>query len=372
VRRWLATGGVLALGCLASAGPTASALAAPAAPGGPARALQAMHASLQPWPVTITIRTVPPLAGVRFTFDGFVLVTGAHGEASHTEPHNFSPHKLRLVYSQLHRPGRRYRFVRWAGQRDPNQAFLPTVRGLPMRANYTVTAAFAVDCPVTPQFSYQQGGALDPARISAVTVRTSTGQERALSTAGPTWLVCRDPVYRDGTLSSRSVWYSVPSIMVGGTNVTTAGAQRFQPDTSPRPTLVGYFHNLTITAHDALFGGPTGSEAVLTMPDLSVRTLALGPGHTITLRSLPQGEYQVEVKAGSSQISQQSVRLSRDQVVNLTAVSRADLATVGGILIIILAGIPLLSRQRRTWVLGHARHLRTDLVRRLRKGDASA
>jgi hypothetical protein len=366
VRRRLALGGVLVLAWLGSVSLAPSALAASGNP------VTSGHASLQPWPVTITIRTVPPLAGVRFTFDGSVIVTGAHGEASHTERHNFGQHTLRLAHTRIHRPGRRYRFVRWAGQRDPNQAFLPTVHGLPMRASYTVTAAFAVDCPVTPHFSYQQGGPLDPARISAVTLRTSTGQERALSTVGTTWLACQEPVYRDGTVSVRSVRYSVQTIMVGGTNVTSAGAQRFEPDTSPRPTLVGHFHDLTITAHDALFGGPTGSEAVVTMPDLSVRTLALGPGHRITLSSLPQGEYQVEVKAGSSQISGQSVRLSHDQVVNLTAVSPADLATVGGALIAIMAGLPLLSRQRRTWVLKHSRHLRTELIRRLRRGDAPA
>jgi hypothetical protein len=241
-----------------------------------------------------------------------------------------------------------------------------------MRANYTITAGFAVDCRVTPSFSYQQGGALDPARISAVTLRANTGQQQSLRPAGATWLQCEVPVYRDSKLSSRPVRYSVQTIMVGGTNITSAGAQRFEPDISPRPTLVGYFHDLTITAHDALFGGPTGSEAVVTMPDLSVRTLALGPGHRITLRSLPQGEYQVEVKAGRSQISMQSVRLSHDQVVNLTAVSPADLATVGGVVIVIMAGLPLLSRQRRTWVLGHSRHLRTELIRRLRRGNASA
>ena len=362
----LALGGVLVT---ASLGSLCLAQPALAAPGTPA---QAGQASLQPWPVTITIRTVPPLPGIRFTFDGSAVTTGVHGKASVTERHDFSHHTLRLVHTRIGWRGRRYRFVRWAGQRDPNQAFVPTVRGLPMRASYTVTAAFAADCPVTPSFSYQWGGPLDPARISAVTLRASTGQEQSLSARGVTWLECQIPVYRDGTLSSRPVLYSVQSITVAGTNVTSAGAQRFEPDHDPRPSLVGYFHDLTISAHDALFGNAAGSEAVVTMPDHSVRTLALGAGHRLILRNLPQGDYQVMVKAGGAQIPTQNVRLSHNQVVDLTAVSPADMAALVGALAAVLAGLPMLSRQRRGRVLGFFRRLHVGLFRRQRRGAAKA
>jgi len=106
--------------------------------------------SVQPWPITITIRTVPSLAGIRFVFDGSPIVTGPGGSTSVTEQHNFSAHTLTLADTKLSASGRKYTFVRWAGQRDPDQAFRPTVQGLPMRADYTVTASFAVMCPVSP------------------------------------------------------------------------------------------------------------------------------------------------------------------------------------------------------------------------------
>jgi hypothetical protein len=157
---------------------------------------------------------------------------------------------------------------------------------------------------------------------------------------------------------------------VAGTNVTSAGAQRFEPDRNPRPSLVGYFHDLTITAHDALFGNAAGSEAVVTMPDHSVRTLTLGRGHRLILRNLPQGDYQVVVKAGGSDIPTQNVRLSHDQVVDLTAVSRADMAALVGALAAVLAGLPMLSRQRRGRVLGFFRRLHIELFRRLHRGAA--
>ena len=83
-----------------------------------------------------------------------------------TEQHNFSAHTLTLADTKLSASGRRYTFVRWAGQRDPDQAFRPTVQGLPMRADYTVTASFAVMCPVSPRLAQQDGVALAANRVS--------------------------------------------------------------------------------------------------------------------------------------------------------------------------------------------------------------
>jgi hypothetical protein len=337
--------------CLAFAQPAAMAAAGqPARPTGP---------SLQPWPITITIRTVPALRGVRFAFDGRRLTTGRRGQVSQTERHNFSLHTLRLLRTRFATRNRRYSFVRWAGQRDPNQAFSPRVRGLPMRANYTVTASFAVQCPVLPFFTDQHGSALDPGRIALVSLRSDTGQPASLSPSGTTWLPCARTIYRGSTLSSRPVRYSVQSVMILGANVVHAGVERFWPDRTPDPTVVGYFHDLTIAAHDALFGSGTGTIALVTLPDNSLRRVPLGAGHAATLSNLPQGRYRVEVKAGSAIISAQSLRLSKDQTVNFTAVTMWDLATVGGAVLLIAAGLPLLSGSRRKRVLGLlARHRR--------------
>jgi hypothetical protein len=330
------------------------ALAQPAMAAG-AQAASTATGSRQPWPVTITIRTVPPLAGVRFTFDGQPLVTGPGGTVSHTERHNFSKHALSLADTRIKTPSRHYRFARWAGQRDPNQAFLPTVRGLPMRASYTVTAAFGVRCPVTPYFTDQKGFPLDPLRITAATLRSDSGRPARLDPTKTSWLRCGRAAYRGNTMASRNVRYSVQSVMFGGTNIVHAGIERFSPRRNPNPTIVGYFHNLTIAAHDALFGGGTGTVAVVTMPDHTQRRVSLGPGHAVTLRNLPQGTYRVDVKAGNSIISAQSLRLSKDESVNLTAVSRGDLATIGGTVLFIAAGLPLMSGTRRKRVLGLVR-----------------
>jgi hypothetical protein len=332
----------------------ALAVAAP----GPAWAVTAVAAPAAQSPVTLTIRTIPALRGIRFTLDGVALTSGPGGTAAHTEQHNFSQHTLRLLDSTVVRQDRQYRFTRWAGQRDPDQAFRATVHGLPMRANYTITAAFSVWCPVTPRFTDQHGRALYPAQIAQVTVRSDTGQTASLRPSGTTWLQCTRPVARGSTLHSQDVQYSVQNVMVSGTNVVRAGIERFWPGRTRAPTIVGYFHDLTITAHDALFGGPTGQETLVTLPDHTVLTEPLGPRHTATLSNLPQGSYRVQVKAEGAIVSTQTLRLSRDMTVDLTAVSPIDLAALGGGLLAAVVGLPLLSGSRRRWVAGHLRRRR--------------
>jgi len=346
----------MSLGGVAVAPPVS---AGPSAGAGTARAAAVMspvRGSVQPWPITITIRTVPALPGVRFVFDGAPIVTGSQGRTSVTEQHNFSAHTLTLAATQLSASGRRYTFVRWAGQRDPDQAFRPTVQGLPMRADYTVTASFAVMCPVSPRLAQQNGATLAATRVTEITLRDNLGQPATLRPSGTTWLPCSWPVYRDSLLSSTDLQYSVQTMLVSGTNTVHAGVERFKPGRTPDPKLTGYFYALTITAHDALFGSAVGSYALLTMPDRTVRKIPLGPRHVATVSNLPQGNYQVQIKAHGVSVPAQMLRLSKNQTANLAAVSKRDIAVVGGALLAGLAGIPLLSRTRRRRIFAFVRH----------------
>ena len=332
------------------------AVAAPPAVAGPSAGASPARGSVQPWPITITVRTVPSLPGVRFVFDGIPIVTGPEGSASVTEQHNFSAHTLTLADTKLSASGRQYTFVRWAGQRDPDQAFRPTVQGLPMRADYTVTASFAVMCPVSPRLAQQDGTALAANRVARITLRNNLGQPARLRPSGTTWLPCSWPVYRDSLLSSTDLQYSVQSILVSGSNTVHVGVERFKPSRTPNPKLTGYFYPLTITAHDAIFGDAVGSYALLTMPDRTVRRVPLGPGHVATVSNLPQGNYQVQIKARGASVSAQTFRLSKDQKANLAAVTRGDIAVVVGALLAGLVGIPLLSRTRRRRIFAFLRH----------------
>ncbi len=348
----------LALSAIA-AGLSAGLAAAPPAVAAPAQSAASGMFSrmsvLRPWPVTITNRTVPPLAGVRFLFDGQLIATSARGYAAITEQHNFSAHILELAQTQIATASRRYSFLRWAGQRDPRQAFSSTVRDLPMRANYTITAGFGVTCIVSPRLAEQDGAVLQPARVSKLIVRNDLGQRARLNPSRASWLPCAWPAYQDSQLSIRNLQYSVQTMLVSGTNVVHAGLERFVPISQPNPTLTGYFYALSVTAHDAFFGNAMGSYALLTMPDHSERKVLFGAAHTATVRDLPIGTYQVAVKAGSASIVSQAVRLSRNQTADLTAVSTADVAAIVAAVVAGVVGLPLLSRSQRRRVVALAR-----------------
>ena len=122
----------------------------------------------------------PALPDVEFTFDGVQLVTNKQGVTSFTQRHDFSAHTLGLSQTEVAVSGRRYAFLRWAGQRDPNQAFRPTVHGLPMRADYTVTASFATACAVSPRLVEGNGTPLSSAGVSRITLLSSLGQSVTL------------------------------------------------------------------------------------------------------------------------------------------------------------------------------------------------
>src|SRR5258707_240084 len=126
----------------------------------------------------------------------------------------------------------------------------------PMRADYSIPAGFAVQCPVTPRVTNQHGTSIDARLISQVTIRSDAGQQLSLAPGRTSWLGCLQPSYRASAIVSRPLAYSVQSIVFAGTDIVDGGVQRFQPGRTPRPVLVGYFDDLTITAHDALFGGP--------------------------------------------------------------------------------------------------------------------
>jgi hypothetical protein len=310
------------------------------------------HPHRKPWPITLTIRTVPTIAGIRVQLDDKTAVTDDLGQATFRQEHNFAPHTLRLVNTTVKSADRQLRFVRWAGQRDPNQAYRSTVTGLPMRLNYTVTAGFAVQRPVTVRLVNLQNQPLDPTRVSAVTLRAGRGDPIQVPVSGRIWLDAVVPVYRNSTIVLADQSYALASVMVGGANTVDAGRQKFTPSTTPNPTFTTKFFDLTVTAHDLLFKGPSGQSARVTYPDGSVHTLPFGPKGRVVLSDLPRGTYSVTVIGGGAALPNQLV-LSRDSTVDLPIATHLDYGAIAGITVTGMLLLLLLGRGRRpmlTWM----------------------
>jgi hypothetical protein len=112
-------------------------------------------------------------------------------------------------------------------------------------------------------------------------------------------------------------------------------------------TFTAAFHDLTIKAHDALFGGPVGDTAEVTHPDGKVERVRFGPGQVVTLNGLPRGEYKVNVRGAGGIVPAEQFRLSKGRTLDVTVVSRADIATLG--LAGLAAAVTLLVIGRSRW-----------------------
>ena len=307
-------------------------------------------------PVTLVVNTVPALSGIRLSMDGSTVVTDASGRATITQNRNLDQHTLTLADTTVQTADQRYAFSRWVGQRDPEQAFTPSL-GVTMRTNDTLTAAFDVARAVTPVFTDQHGQPIDAGLVSAATARSDTGEIVTIAPTDTSWLDSVRANYRpNAPIDMQNVSYSWQSVVVAGSNVVDAGRQSFTPATDPDLTVHGQFHDLTVTGYDALLGYGTGSDAVITFPDGTVQTRPLGINDAAVFPRLPRGTYKAQVTAGSSIVASQQIRLSRESTVSVPVISPYDLAIVlGSVALVALALVLIGRRKTRRRVFGHTR-----------------
>ncbi len=298
------------------------------------------------WPVTVTIQTVPALAGVALTFDGMRLRTDHAGRVRHTADHDFATHVLTLVETERTTAGRRYRFVRWSGQRDPNQAYRSSVVGLPMRSNYTITAAFSVDHAITASVVDQHGRPIDAARVNTVTVKSDTGRIIDLPLRTRVWVEGSTPSFRKSLLSASSVSYSLHRLMVGGTNAIEPGTQRFRPSEAARVVFVVALHDLTVTSHAAMWHSRTGDGAVVTGPDGTALTVPFTAAGVARLTGLPQGHYRITVRRPGGVVMDSHVSLGADRTVDVAVARWVDLMSIGGGVLVAAALMLVVGRVR--------------------------
>ena len=307
----------------------------------------AQHAAPAVQQATVTITTAPPLPDVRLSMDGAAaVVTNESGVAVLTQERAAGSHTLTLLDTRLETTGKRYSFARWVGQRDPEQAFTPTLDGLTMRGNSSLTATFSVQYAVTAHLVDQNGAPVDPSAVSSATARSDTGAVVSLAPTGPTWLEGTRVTARSNKYELENVTYSWQSVVVSGTNVVDAGQQSFTPATNADVTGVGQFHDLTVAGYDALLGRGAGEQAVITLPDGTVRSARLDSAHSAVFPHLPRGTYQATVTAGASVVGGQQVRLSRDITVRTPVISPIDIAILLGLIVLVAGGLILVGHRQ--------------------------
>jgi hypothetical protein len=311
--------------------------------------------------VTLTISTIPASQGVRFEMDGQSLLTDANGTVTITGTRSVDEHTLTLVDTTMERGDERYNFVRWAGQRDQDQAFSSTLTNVTMRSTSGLTVGFDVDRLVTPRFYDQHNVPIDARQVSSATARSDAdGAIVPLTPNGGTLVASRRVTYRTGaSLEISNVTYVWQSVIVAGSNVVDAGRQAFTPADSAEATVQGRFHDLTLSGADALFGYPTGTEATITYPDGSTRSAVMNGDQNAVFAHLPRGTYQATVAAGPGIVAGQQIRLSKSATMVVPVISALDLVLALGSVAALAAALILIGRKNvRRRVLAPLRHNR--------------
>jgi hypothetical protein len=280
-------------------------------------------------PGVVSIRTVPAVRGLVFTFDGRRYLTDAGGRVQIPRPAGVTSDDVLpgiRVYQRQLNADTKVRFARW------------------FSVGTTSVAALDVFRRVGWRFVDAEGAPIPTARIERVVLRSTSGAVRVLRTRldQPRWLFSRRVSLLRGHTALKNVNYALQRVTVQGTDVVNAGQQTFSPEDQRAVRFKLSFFTLTIRGEDAIFGSARGTRARLVYPNGDVRSLTLTHGQAV-VRDLPRGAYKIMLNGGVYRVSQPLV-LSRAQVAVVPIVTYLDVLSVGGGLVVLAIGLVLIGR----------------------------
>ena len=215
--------------------------------------------------VTLHVYTVPAEPGVKLLFDGQPVTTDAAGVAVINTPYRLTGHTLTLVRPEWTSEGGRIqtKFTVW---RSPlsEQKHSPTLTHLVLRRNHAIQLGFRVSYQVNFSFVTTNNTSVPSSRINGVELRADGGYISSVNGGRTIRLLGVQPVLQAGTLVAHSVNYTLQDVVVDGSNVVSAGQQHLSPTRQQSAKFVLPLRQLTITAHDRIFGMHTGRTVVVT------------------------------------------------------------------------------------------------------------
>jgi hypothetical protein len=265
----------------------------------------------------------------RFAFDGTEIAADAKGVARISVPRSHAQHRLDLLTLRIDRPEGTAEFARWRSRGDTDQGYAPTLTGLVVNHTVRLQVAFEVHRNVRYSFVDQARTPVSPERITAMTLRSDTGQTEVVRGGGAVELMSLRPSNGSGRLVAKQSVYSVQSVEIDGANVVNIGEQRFRPSQVDQLEVVVLLRSVRLRVQDRFFGSPIDAVVNLTYPDGRTEALPTGPTGEVALESLARGTYVVNVPDRGVSVPLQ-VALSRSQFVDVPVLSHLDLWLLGG------------------------------------------
>jgi hypothetical protein len=301
---------------------------------------------------TLTIVTVPKLAGVHFALDGRTYVTGHQGVVRIATTQG--SHLLQILDTRVHAPGVRSTFVRWEDNK------YTATRTLTINHNTVIDAGFQQTVRVSFAFADLDGRPV-VGRVSRLTLSNTLGSRVSFAPSWPQWLRATNIARRFTGLEPTLIEYSIEQALVESSNVVNQSQQRFYPLRTRRVTARLLLYSARVSVRDFLFGTSTGNQLDLVYPSGNAMAYPL-KGRTLLFSSLPRGTYGVRVNAGGY-VPSVSLALSKNQVLDVKVISYLDMlllfaVVLGLVSVLILAPRPFLRLRLRS--LGSGRRPTPD------------
>ncbi len=290
-------------------------------------------------PAVLAIQTVPPLPDISFILDDQIRNTDENGLVQF-EVSSMGTYSLDLA--PLPESGddapMLIQFERWA-----DGVFFPN-REIELKGDKQLFVGFSLSHRVGVSFVDLTGRAVDPARVSSYTLKSSHGTRFTYTDSQPRWLKANRVARLSNGLEATEIQYAVENVIIDGTNVVNQNQQRFvvqHDDTWPVELLLYSAH---IRARDAVFGFPIGTAIELHYPEGHVQTFELDENGEVFIDSLARGDYKMRTIGVAGVAPVTPVSLSRDQDVELKVLSRFDISIGLGLGILIALGLLFFGR----------------------------
>jgi hypothetical protein len=307
-------------------------------------------------PGTLEIRTVPPLAGLRFQLDGRALESDSGGRIR-LEMATPGVHRLETLpgegearadgAARADGPGskRWIGFVGWESL-DPSPARTVVV---PLRR--VIEAGFEVRHAVRVEFVDDAGEPVDPRRVSSILLRDNQGRRITVRGGEPIALPANAIVRRMSGLQSIDLEYRVERVEVDGANVVNEGQQRVGAGGAEPWRIRLLLHRVRFTAKDAFFRVPVGTGVELTFADGRREELRFAAGDDGIERILPRGELAARAVGAHGVALSVPVVLSRSQEVVTPVLTWWSLLALAVVAAVAVGALLVVSRGRRWYRL---------------------
>jgi hypothetical protein len=295
-----------------------------------------------------TIRTIPPMAGINFSFDGQIYTSDEKGFVNF-EVTDSGSYALAVlpVDDKLLPPNVTMEFSRWNDNifTASRQVYFPRVRAL--------QAGFIFNYSVNQVFYDTTGALVDPARISSMTLK-GLGRLYTFDRAGSIWLPANRLTRRIGEqLESQDIVYYIKDIQIDGANVINKSQQSFRLKPDDVWSINVLLYSIRFSSRDAMFHFPIGTGIALTYPDGHTNKFFFDSSKSeIEIPSLARGSYSATVISRGGSAPPTPIHLSRDQDVELLVLSFLDMGIIFGVpltlaLVLFFIGRPRLFRGLR-------------------------